>query len=262
MCATLGCMFRQLLRQASHALPSQCVVCHDWGAATLHVCTACVQQFAAPTPRCEGCALPLVAQATHCGACLQQPGALDACFTATDYAYPWDKLLAKLKFNDHGPQGADAALARTFAALMHRQPPIARALGTAHWVAPIPLSLEKLRLRGFNQALEIAKHLPLHGPQLQPQLLLRTRDTPSQVGLGREQRLHNLRHAFALAPEYAAGVQGRSIVLVDDVATTTATLSTAAAALRSAGAARVVGIVFARTPVGREPPVKTVGHSA
>jgi ComF family protein len=254
-------MFRQFLRHTSNALfshlfnqlPSQCTVCHGWSAgAGQRVCSACVHQFAKPMARCEGCALPMVAEAKRCGACLQQPSALAACYTAVGYGYPWDSLLAQLKFDNRRPHGADASLARTFAAIMAQQPAITTALAAAQCVVPIPLSLERLQTRGFNQALEIAKHLPMSAAQLQPQLLLRTRDTPSQVGLGREQRLRNLRHAFALAPEHAGAVRGQHIALIDDVTTTTATLSTAAAALRNAGAASVVGIVFARTPADRQ----------
>jgi ComF family protein len=173
-----------------------------------------------------------------------------------DYDYPWDGLLAKLKFdggqNSGGVAGADPAIARTMAHIMRQHTALMQALAQAHWVVPVPLSANRLRERGFNQAVQISKQLlttkasPL--ARLRTDLLLRTRDTPAQVGLGRAERQRNMLHAFAVEPALAAQVQGARLMLVDDVTTTTATLCAAAAALRNAGAAQVVAIVFARTP--------------
>jgi ComF family protein len=189
----------------------------------------------------------------QCGECLLYPSALDACTAVVDYGYPWDGLLAQLKFGGHGGSaGADASVARAIADTMRPLADVQTALQRADFVVPIPLSFLRLRQRGFNQALEIAKHVLGHGAvaraKLQAQLLLRTRDTLPQVGLPRAERLRNMRHAFAVEPSLAGKVQGASLLLVDDVTTTTATLCAAALALRAAGAAQVVGLVFARTP--------------
>jgi ComF family protein len=174
---------------------------------------------------------------------------------AVDYSYPWDGLLAQLKFKGQRGAQPDAAVARLLASTMHAQTAIQTALSDADLIVPIPLSPTRLQERGFNQSLEIAKHLlhlasnngRMRSAPLQPQLLLRIRDTVAQTGLDRAERLRNMRHAFAVEPLLAARVQGARIVMVDDVTTTTATLCAAALALRSAGAARVVGVVFART---------------
>lgn len=247
-------MLSQLLTHASNALPSQCAVCRTWGFA--QVCGACTARFTSTTLRCIGCALPLAGVATRCGECLLHPSPLDGCFAAVDYGYPWDGLLAQLKFKgQHGAQ-PDAAIAQLLARSMHTHAGIQNALNDADMVVPIPLSPARLQERGFNQALEIAKHLlrlasnsgQKPAALLHAQLLLRVRDTAAQTGLARAERLRNMRQAFAVEPVQAARVQGARIVLVDDVTTTTATLCAAALALRSAGAARVVGVVFARTP--------------
>jgi ComF family protein len=231
-------MLTRLLAHAARALPSQCAVCRSWGFD--QVCPACTTRFSSTTLRCATCALPLAGSASQCGECLLHSSALDACLAAVDYGYPWDGLLAQLKFKgQHGP-GADAAVARALAQTMRPLAAIQTALKDADFIVPIPLSPARLRQRGFNQALEITKHLlrPSHdwphiaSAKLHPQLLLRIRDTTAQTGL----------------PLHAARLRGASIVLVDDVTTTTATLCAAALALRSAGAARVVGVVFARTP--------------
>jgi ComF family protein len=255
-------MFTRLLTQTvsrmANALPSQCAVCRAWGKE--RVCADCVGRFVKSGNRCLTCALSLPGGAARCGACLQHGSVLDACYAAVDYDYPWDGLLAKLKFdggqNSGGVAGADPAIARTMAHIMRQQADLMQALAQAHWVVPVPLSANRLRERGFNQAVQISKQLltvkasPLARPlaRLRTDLLLRTRDTPAQVGLGRAERQRNMLHAFAVEPALAAQVQGARLVLVDDVTTTTATLCAAAAALRNAGAAQVVAIVFARTP--------------
>lgn len=255
-------MFSRLLAHASHALPSQCAVCGAWGPG--RVCGACTDQFCSGAPRCPTCALALAGTGQGCGSCTQHGSGLDACWAAVDYAYPWDRLLAQLKFagasKASGSSGPQPAVARALADIMRQQAAMVQALQQADWVVPIPLSAARLRQRGFNQALEIAKHLlaphPTRHPtphlarqRLYPGLLLRTHDTPAQVGLARADRLRNLQHAFAVEPLQAALLQGASVALVDDVTTTTATLCAAAAALRGAGARQVVGVVFARTPL-------------
>ena len=95
------------------------------------------------------------------------------------------------------------------------------------------------------QAVELARRLA--PAKLSTGLLLRVRDTPPQAFLDRRQRLGNMAHAFAMDPMRAARVAGRRVVLVDDVMTSGATLEAAARALRRAGAARVDGLVLART---------------
>ena len=111
----------------------------------------------------------------------------------------------------------------------------------------MPLSAERLRERGFNQALELARHLAPH--KTQAYLLLRTRHTVPQPTLNRAERLRNVQGAFALEPLRGSALRGQRVVLVDDVMTSGASLFAAAAVLRQAGAVHVTGLVVARTPV-------------
>ena len=230
-------MFRRLLQGVSRRLPSRCAVCHTWPSQAL--CEACVGQFAQPCPRCARCALPLEGSALVCGACLQDPPELDACLSAVPYAYPWTGLVVDFKF------GAQPGWARSFATLLRSTPWVEPALEAADWIVPMPLSPERLRLRGYNQALLLAKQLVPE--KVHAAILLRVKDTPPQSGLARKERLLSVRGAFVVDPLHFDLVRGRRVVIVDDVMTSGASLESAAWALRQAGAAHITGLVLART---------------
>ena len=229
-------MFRALFKNLSGRVPSQCAVCRAWPAQP--VCEACAVRFAQPRPRCRTCALPVVHQLEQCGACVRSPPPLDACVAAVNYEYPWSRLLVEFKF------GARPAWAASFALLLRSAPWVEPALENASLVLPMPLSAQRMRERGFNQALELTRHLApgkiMHG------LLLRIQDSAPQTELNRAQRLRNVRHAFAVEPLRASELKGARVVLVDDVMTSGASIYAAAATLRAAGAAHITGIVFAR----------------
>ncbi|EGJ08696.1 ComF family protein [Rubrivivax benzoatilyticus] len=218
-------------------LPGQCEVCRSATRAAL--CADCVARFAAPRPRCRRCALPLAA-GDLCGECRQHPPPFEHTACAADYGFPWDGLVAALKF--HGRVELAAALAPLVANA-------AAALPVPEVVVPVPLSARRLAERGYNQAWEIARRAARQrGVPARTDLLERLIDTPPQAELGRAERLANLRAAFHVPPSARAVLAGRRIALVDDVATTGTTLREAAAALRQAGAAAVDAWILARTP--------------
>jgi len=153
------------------------------------------------------------------------------------YAPPLDRLLPRFKF--HG----DLAAGRLLAALMRETAP--RFPHDAA-IVPIPLHRKRLRQRGYDQALELAKPLAAAcGLPLRDDLLLRARATAAQSRLHADQRKRNLRNAFEVD---ASASLPPSVVLVDDVMTTGATLHAAAKALGKAGVARVEAWVCARVP--------------
>lgn len=230
-------MFRSLLAGAERALPSQCAVCRAWPARAL--CDRCVERFAQPRSRCTRCALPVSQGVDTCGACLRHPPPLDACHSAVAYDFPWSSLITQFKFN------GQAGWARSFAVLMRSTPWVEPALEQADIAVPMPLAPERLAERGFNQSLELAKHLA--PARVDAGLLIRIRHTPAQSALDRKARIANVKGAFAAEPIRAAEVRGKRIVIVDDVMTSGASMFAAAQALRDAGAARVTGIVLART---------------
>jgi ComF family protein len=175
----------------------------------------------------------------QCATCKNQPPHIDAAHAAVSYGFPWAKLVHDFKFHDK------PAWARSMATLMRSTPWVDPALDAADWVLPMPLSPERLRQRGFNQAFLIAREL---APQLvNNTLLLRIQDTPAQSSLPRRERLANVEHAFAIEPLQRHRLKGKRIVLVDDVMTSGASINAAALTLKQAGAQHVTALVFART---------------
>jgi ComF family protein len=154
------------------------------------------------------------------------------------YDFPWTDCIARFKFM------AEPSLARTLASLMRHAPWIEPALDAASLVIPMPLTRARLRERGYNQALELARHLAPNKTDIHT--LLRSGDSPHQVGATREVRLKQVRQTFWIVPHYVNKMRGQRIVLLDDVMTTGASLYEAARALRAAGAAHITGIVLAR----------------
>ncbi len=230
-------MFLELIQRLSAQVPSQCAVCHTWPSRP--VCEACVSSFAQPVPRCKTCAIAVPEGIQHCGECVLHPPVLDQCLAAVDYAYPWSRLITEFKFREH------TAWASTFATLMRSAPWVEPALEAADVIVPMPLFDLRLQSRGYNQSLELARALAPH--KTVHSLLLRITDTPPQSSLSRKDRLRNVQDAFAVDPLKAATLHGKRAVLVDDVMTSGASLHSAANALRSAGAAHITALVFART---------------
>jgi len=226
--------------------PSLCHICHCWPSQPL--CTSCIERFAQPTVRCPTCALtldgtPQTTQTRPCPNCTEHPSPLDNCVAAVSYTYPWATCIARFKFQ------ADPSLARALADLMRHAPWVEPALDAAHLLVPMPLTSTRLRERGYNQALELARQLA--PDKTHAHTLLRSGHSAHQVGASREERLDHVRDAFWIAPERMSAVRGQRVVLVDDVMTTGASMYEAARALRAAGAVHITGLVLARTEASK-----------
>jgi len=205
-----------------------CFICR--GAARAPLCEECDADLPRLRgPLCPRCALDSPAGAM-CGRCLAQPPHYDATIAALGYAFPADALVHALKFR------GELALAPFLAKLILEK----ISPRSVDCVIPVPLSTQRLRERGYNQAVEIARHL---GGRLEIDSCSRERDAPPQAGLDREARRRNVRGAFRCDRSFA----GERVALVDDVMTTGATLDELAHALKTAGAASVTNWVVCRT---------------
>ena len=171
-----------------------------------------------------------------CGECLRNPPPFDDVVTAFDYRFPIDRLVHRFKFSADLATGAylGDALARAVAAAP-----------APDLVLASPASAARLRERGFNPALVLARRVGKRlGVAVDAWGLVKVRHTPPQTGLDRGGRRRNLRGAFSVRRRF----DGLRVAVVDDVVTTGTTLSVLAAVLREAGASRVTGWVVARTP--------------
>ena len=185
--------------------------------------------------------MPVTGGIDRCGACLKNPPPLDACLAAVSYDYPWDRSVAALKF-----QG-QAGLASALGLLLRSAPWVEPLLESTDIVLPLPLSAERLRERGFNQAALLARQLA--PARVDTRSLLRIRHTPALSGMDPKTRHASVHGSFAVEPARAHLLAGRRVLLVDDVMTTGATLHEAARTLRRAGAGTVSALVVARTPL-------------
>jgi ComF family protein len=206
-----------------------CFLCR--GAAAGLLCAACDAELPRLAgPRCPRCALDSP-RGEVCGRCLSKPPHYDATVAALAYEFPADALVHSLKFR------GELALAEHLGAILDG----CIADQDVDSVIAVPLSADRLRSRGYNQAVEIARHVARRSVELD--LCVRERDTPAQMDLPYAERRRNVRGAFRCT----RALPGASVAVVDDVMTTGATLDEIASVLKRAGAARVVNWVVART---------------
>lgn len=217
--------------------PPRCAAC---GARGAWLCPPCAGALPRPRPPlCARCGLPLAD--AWCPGCARPGWALHALRVAADFTPPLRAMVHRLKYR-HGRH-----LAAPLGALLAE---VYRSLdaGGAPLVA-VPLHAERERARGYNQAALLARALAAQVDRPCLSLLVRVRATPPQVGLSAVERWRNVAGAFAATTP----LDGARLVLVDDVATTGATLNAAAAALRAAGARWVGGIALARPALSDAP---------
>lgn len=213
-------------------LPQDCLVCGA-GSAERLLCPACEADLPRlPAVHCPLCALP-TPDGEICGTCLKAPPHFDATLAVFAYAFPVDRLIQALKYQHR------LALTHYFGEAL-----AAVAHDTADVLLPLPLHPQRLRQRGFNQAVEIARPLA-HALRLPLALdaVTRDKDATPQASLPWKERRRNVRNAFLCRVD----LSGRRVLVVDDVMTTGATLDELARSLKQRGAARVTNLVVART---------------
>jgi ComF family protein len=193
-------------------------------------------------PVCDGCGAPFdydPGPGVRCAACMARPRAFDAARAACLYDEVSRDPILKLKHADR------TDLAPLFARWLSRA--AAELIEQADAIAPVPLHPLRLLKRRYNQAAEVARPLArLSGAPYLPDALVRRRATATQAGRSGSGRRRNVAGAFEVPPARRAQVEGRRILLIDDVMTTGATAEGCARALKAAGAARVDLAVLAR----------------
>lgn len=230
---------------ATWLFPPTCVLCGAPGAGGLDLCNGCRAELPLLAFSCPRCALPLPADMARqqrnpllCGRCQRAPPPFAHCHSAFRYEEPLPQLMAGLKFRGR------LNLLRLMGLLLALS---VRDSGVElpDAIVPVPLHPRRLRRRGYNQALELAR---IVGRELQVPVddhcCLRVVATRPQAELDRKARRQNLQGAFAAT----ADLHGRRLTILDDVVTTASTVSEVARVLRRAGSRRVDVWTVARTP--------------
>ena len=221
--------------------PSTCLLCGRPGADGLDLCPECRAELPRNHNPCRRCALPLPTDTPAgalCGECQKTPPPFERCLAPFTYRSPLPELINGLKFRGR------LAYSRLLAELL--LPAVAEvAQEPPERIIPVPLHPTRLRERGYNQALELARPLSRHlGIPLELRYCRRIRSTQPQSGLEQKQRRRNIRGAFEISPE----IQARHVALVDDVVTTGSTVAEIARQLKRRGVERVEVWALARTP--------------
>lgn len=223
--------------------PPSCIACQAATAEAQGLCAACWRGIGfIERPWCERLGTPF---AVDLGPGLLSPAAMadPPVFARARAVCRFDgtarELVHRLKYGDR------LELAVTLGRMMAQAG--RELLPDADLIVPVPLHRTRLWGRRFNQAAALAQVISRRsGVALAHDALIRVKRTKQQVGLSRSQRAENLQGAFRVPPGMKPGLEGRRILLVDDVLTTGATANAASRALLRSGAARVDVLTFAR----------------
>ena len=227
--------------------PARCAACRELVGRHGALCSACWQNihFIAD-PICFKCGLPFeytIGESALCGRCMEQKPVFTQARAVFKYDATSKGQLLAFKYHDK------TQLAPVFGEWLAHA--IAADYATkTQAIIPVPLHYSRLLGRRYNQAALLAHALGkrINLPVL-PDTLQRTRKTPPQSGMSRRQRIDNMRAAFRVAPQKCPQIKGKSVILVDDVMTTGATLDACARALHDAGVPDVYVLTIARTVI-------------
>lgn len=190
---------------------------------------------------CRRCGLPLPDGGAHCYNCRGSKAAKYKCSlirSSLKFTPASRSLVHALKYQKY-VQAADFFVPFLYKTYLKNPEYL-----EADYIVPVPIHSSRLKERGFNQSLLLARGLSARCGVPCAELITRTKKTKSQTSLGREERLNNVQSAFACAD--AAAVKRKAIILIDDVCTTGATLEECAKVLKAAGAREVLALTALR----------------
>jgi ComF family protein len=241
--AALRSVRRAAVALLDTVLPPQCMACRAPVERLGSLCATCWNEVDFITdPVCALCGTPFeydAGEGALCAACIAKPPVYGRARAALRYGDRSRGLVLGFKHGDRTERAA------TFAGWMARAG--AAQIAGADVIAPVPLHRLRLAARRYNQSAMLANALGRSsGIPVIPDLLVRTRPTPSQAGRNRRARAENVRGAFAIRPNLGARIKGRRVLIIDDVLTSGATVAACARTLLRGGAASVDALTLAR----------------
>lgn len=219
----------QLLEKLMFLLPSTCVLCGSLSRQLL--CAPCQHVLPILSHHCLQCA-QIQSTDKQCGACLRKPPPYDRTFALFPYQAPIVRLITDLKFQGHLAHAKllGELLAEKIKNEWYRQQPL------PDLIIPIPLHPLRLKERGFNQALEIARPIgKIVNIPIDPDGARRIKNTVTQTTLSAKYRQKNMSQAFEIERDY----RGLHIAVLDDVMTTQHTMRSFAGTLKQAGVSKI-----------------------
>jgi len=242
--------FKRLSSLVSNLFPSRCILCSN--TVTLpavqtgvELCEPCHNRLPFNKNNCTHCALPLAAEVTEptlCGRCIKAPPKYDYSHSIFRYEEEIISLVHQLKFSEK------ITYARSLGQLLSSAYEVDYFLKNEkpECLLPVPLHTSRLRQRGFNQSIEIARTLSKqHDIPIEYNAVVRQRITASQTGLNAKQRQTNINGAFNVIKK----IPYKHMLIIDDVVTTGATVNALAKLLKKNNVERVGVLSIARAPM-------------
>lgn len=233
--ARMHMVYKRLISKLQQIVPQFCPLCGNRCYYPDLLCAACVADLPQTVSNCRQCGVAIDAESL-CGACQSSPPLFSRTFFAFTYVPPVNNLIQQFKYSNRLDLGRDLGItmARQLESKLAEFPDS---------LVPVPLHRSKLRQRGYNQALELARWLSRHyGIPVDASSIARHRKTPTQTGLPYKQRRNNIANAFSVKPN----VSGKHIALIDDVMTTGSTVNELSRILLKSGVTQVDIWVLAR----------------
>jgi ComF family protein len=224
-------------------LPPACVACGALVSSENGLCAACWEQVDfIGDPVCAQCGRPFEfdpGEGSQCAACLKKPPLYDRARSAVVYGETSRRFILSYKHGDR------LDMVPSMVSWLERAGEMV--ITDADLIAPVPLHWSRFLSRRFNQSAELARVLSRRTDcRYMPELLIRKKRTTSQAGLNARERAKNVRGAFAVKSKHMDVLEGKRVLLVDDVLTTGSTLNACAGVLLWAGASAVDVLTLAR----------------
>lgn len=231
--------------------PHRCPSCKDIVDSDLVFCLNCWKKLQFITkPTCSICGTPLQFKISDdndivCTNCLLKKPYYDKAVSCFIYNKTISKAIFEFKFYKK------MFLSKFFAKFIYRV--AAQYLDQVDYIVPVPMSLKRLRWRGFNQALLLAKNLgTLSNKEIIRDLIIKTKHTKAQAKLKNKDRIKNLKSVFVINEKYLEKIKDKNIAIIDDVITTGTTINECSKVLKRYDVSKIFVFSIAKTSLMRE----------